>query len=186
MSWKTLESPGSNQRHLADRKIVLYQLSQILNYKTDDGSFVNFRCMTFQSTQKTTEDVDNGHAKECRSLDIDLHYYTFKIRFIRKPTAVHADAIAPGTRSCQTRTPSPFFLVREKGGYVRTLRTPLATCLGLLPGSATESSAERSVLIFVRTGHTHISGRRMRRRRRMKARMKKMVIKMSVYTIISS
>ena len=35
MSWKTLESPGSNLRHLADRKIALYQLSQILNYKTD-------------------------------------------------------------------------------------------------------------------------------------------------------
>ena len=31
MSWKTLESPDSNQRHLADRKIALYQLRQILN-----------------------------------------------------------------------------------------------------------------------------------------------------------
>ena len=38
---------------------------------------------------------------------------------------MHAGAIAPGTRSCQTRTPSTFFLVREKGGFVRTLRTPL-------------------------------------------------------------
>ena len=72
MSWKTLESPGSNLRHLADRKIALYQLSQILNYKTD-GSLVNFRRMTFQSTQKTTEDVDNGLSKECRSFDVDLH-----------------------------------------------------------------------------------------------------------------
>ena len=40
MSWKTLESPGSNQWHLSDWKIALYQLSQILNYKTD-GSLVN-------------------------------------------------------------------------------------------------------------------------------------------------
>ena len=32
----------------------------------------------------------------------------------RRPTAVHAGAI--GTRSCQTRTPTTFFLVREKGG----------------------------------------------------------------------
>ena len=39
---------------------------------------------------------------------------------------MHAGAIAPGTRSRQTRTPSTFFfLVREKGGFVRTLRTPL-------------------------------------------------------------
>ena len=57
MSWKTLESPGSNQR-LADQKIALYRLRQILNYKTD-GPLVNVRRMTFQSTQKTTEDVDN-------------------------------------------------------------------------------------------------------------------------------
>ena len=41
MSWKTLESPGSNQRHLPDRKIALYQLSQNLNNKTD-GLSVNF------------------------------------------------------------------------------------------------------------------------------------------------
>ena len=51
---------------------------------------------------------------------------------IRRPTAVVAGAIAPGTRSCRTRTPSTFFfLVWEKGGFVRTLRTPLATCLPL-------------------------------------------------------
>ena len=42
---------------------------------------------------------------------------------ILRPTAMHADAIAPGTRSCHTRT--HFFLVWEKGGFVRTLRTPL-------------------------------------------------------------
>ena len=100
--------------------IALYQLSQILNYKTD-GSSVNFRRMSFQSTQKTTEDVDNGHLKECRSFDVDLHCNTFKIRFravyIRRPTAVHAGAIAPGTRSCQTpRDTIDFFFWFEKKG----------------------------------------------------------------------
>ena len=131
MSWKTLECPGSNQRHLTDRKIALYQLKQILDYKTD-GSLVNFRRMTLQSTQKTTEDVDNGHSKECRSFDvcIDLHCNTFKIRFgpcihVRRPTTVHEGAMAPGTRSCQTRTPSTFFFGPRKRGFVRTLRTPL-------------------------------------------------------------
>ena len=99
MSWKTLESPGSNQRHLSDRKIALYQLSQILNYKTD-GSLVNFRRMTFQSTQKTTEDVDNGHSKECRSFDVDLHCYTFKIRFRAVYTMVYASL----RRCMQTRS----------------------------------------------------------------------------------
>ena len=44
-------------REKSDRKIALYRLSQILNYKTD-GSLVNFRRTPFQSTQKTTEDVD--------------------------------------------------------------------------------------------------------------------------------
>ena len=41
---------------IADRKIALYRLSQILNYKTD-ASLVNFRRKPFQSTQITTEDV---------------------------------------------------------------------------------------------------------------------------------
>ena len=70
--------PGSNQRHLklADRKIAHYRLRQVLNYNTD-GSLVNFRRKPFQSTQKTTEDVDNGHLKECRSFDVDLHCNTF-------------------------------------------------------------------------------------------------------------
>ena len=48
---------------------ALYQLSQILNDKTD-GSLVNFRRMPSQITQKTTADVDNGHSKECRVFDV--------------------------------------------------------------------------------------------------------------------
>ena len=39
-------------------------------------------------------------------------------------------AIVPGTRSCQTRTPSTFFFVPKKRGFVRTLRTHL----GYVPG----------------------------------------------------
>ena len=123
---KTLESPGSNQRHLADRKIALYPLSQILNLKTD-SSLVNFRRMPFQSTQKTTEDVDNGHSKECRSFNVVLHWNTFKIR---RPTAVHAGVIAH-EHAAAKRGHRLFFLVREKGGFVRTPRTPL----GYVPGN---------------------------------------------------
>ena len=53
--------------------------SSTVRYKTD-GSLVNFRRMSFQSTQNTTEDVDNGHLKEYRAFDVDLHCNTFKIR----------------------------------------------------------------------------------------------------------
>ena len=133
MSWKTLESPGSNQRHLADRKIALYnyQLSQIFNYKTD-GSFVNFRRMTFQSTQKTTEDVVNGHSKECRSFDVDLHCYTFKIRFravyTQAPTAGHARS-HPEHAAAKRGHHRLFFLSEKKGGSSAPSEPPLATCL---------------------------------------------------------
>ena len=105
----------TNDTYLAERKIALYRLSQILNYKTD-GSLVNFRRKPFQSTQKTTEDVDNGHSKECRSFDVDLHCNTFKIRFravYEGPGRCMRDRTL--THSCQRRTPS-IFLVREKGG----------------------------------------------------------------------
>ena len=82
MSWKTLDLKSGLEPTapiaVANRKIALYRLSQILNCKTD-GSLVNFRRKPFQSTQKTTEDVDNS--KDCRSFDVDLHCNTFKIRF---------------------------------------------------------------------------------------------------------
>ena len=125
-----MKNPGlevrarTNGTYLADRKIALYRLSQILNYKTD-GSLVNFMRKHFQSTQKTTEDVDNGHLKECRLFDVDLHGNTFKIWFCHFSTV---EGPYGGTGAI---TPEPaaaidfFFLVREKGGFVRTLRTPL-------------------------------------------------------------
>ena len=108
--------------------IAFYRLSQILNYKTD-GSLVKFRRMPFQSTQKSTEDVDNGHSKECRAFDVDLHRQHFQDSV---PGRVYA-----GLRRCMQAQSHPehaaakrehhrlFFLVGEKGGFVRTLRTPL-------------------------------------------------------------
>ena len=90
--------------------------------------------MPFQSMQKTTGDVDNGHLKECRAfdvdlLDVDLHCNTFKIRFRAVYTQAYGGACRRDrtrkTHSCQTRTPSTFVFGQEKGGFVRTLRTPL-------------------------------------------------------------
>ena len=104
--------------------------------------------MPFQSTQKTTEDVDNGHSKEGRLFDVDLHSNTFKIRFRAVYTQAyggayaHAGAIAPGTRSCQTRTPSTFFFGPRKRGFVRTLRTPL----GYVPGWGCQANFPLSVV----------------------------------------
>ena len=112
-----------------------YRLSQILNYKTD-GSLVNFRSKPFQSTQKTTEDVGNGHSKECRSFDVDLHCNTFKIRFCHFWTVYtqacggtgaiapeHAAAIdfffGPRKRGVRSHPPNPPWLRAwwvQKGG----------------------------------------------------------------------
>ena len=113
---------------LADRKIALYRLSQILNYKTD-GSLVNFRRKSFQSTQKTTEEVDNGHSKpECRSFDVDLHCYTFISRFgsgLDCTAYGGTGAIAPEHAAAKRGHYRFFFWSEKKGGFVRTLRTPL-------------------------------------------------------------
>ena len=89
---------------------------------------VNFRRKPFQSTQKTTEDVDDGHSKECRSFDVYLHCNTFKIRFWTVYTQAYGGrgAIAPEHAAAKRgHHRFFFFLVREKGGFVRTLRTPL-------------------------------------------------------------
>ena len=106
MSWKNLEILGSNQRHLADRKILRFINSAKITTTKQICSLVNFRRMPFQSTQKTTEDVDNGHSKECRSFDVllvvDLHCAvcsTFKIRF----RAVYTQAYGGACRRDRTR-----------------------------------------------------------------------------------
>ena len=94
---------------------ALYQLSRILNDKTD-GSLI--RRMPFKITQKTTEDVDNGHSKECRVFDVDLHCNTFKIRF----RAVYTQANGGACRRNRTRHAAAkrehhrlFFGRRERG-----------------------------------------------------------------------
>ena len=118
---------------VADRKIALYRLSQILNCKTD-GSLVNFRRKPFQATQKTTEDVDNGHSKDCRWFDVDLlcNTFEFKIRFCQFWTVYTQAYGGTGAIALEHAAAIDFFqfLVREKGGFVRTLRTPL----GYVPG----------------------------------------------------
>ena len=63
---------------------------------------VYFRRMPFQSTQETTEDVDNGHSKECRAFDVDLqrqHFQQFKIRF-RAMYALIPKTIGNRKRDC--------------------------------------------------------------------------------------
>ena len=41
--------------------------------------------MDFQSTQKTTEDVDNGNSKECRSFDLGCVYTYTDSKVFRYP-----------------------------------------------------------------------------------------------------
>ena len=112
--------------------IALYQLSQILNYKTD-GSLVKFRRMPFQSTQKSTEDVDNGHSKECRAFDVDLQRKHFQDSV---PGRVKA-----GLRRCMQAQSHPehaaakhehhrlLFWSEKNGGSSAPSEPPLATCL---------------------------------------------------------
>ena len=59
----------------------------------------------------------NGHSKECRSFDVDLHCNTFKIRFWAVYTQAFggAGAIAPEHAAAKLGH-HPFFFVREKGG----------------------------------------------------------------------
>ena len=90
---------------------------------------VHFRCKP--SNQRRKPQI-NGHSKESRSFDVDLHCNTFKIRFWAVYTQAYdgAGAIAPEHAAAKRGHHPFFFLVREKGGFVRTLRTPL----GYVPG----------------------------------------------------
>ena len=123
-------SPGSNQRHLLDRKIALYQLSQILNYKTD-GSSVNFSAW-----------ISNLRRKPQRMLIMEIRRNADHLTKIYTATLSRFGSGPRPTRRCmQARSHKEhavakrghqrlFFLVREKGGFVPTLRTPL----GYVPG----------------------------------------------------
>ena len=69
---------------------------------------------------------------------LDLHCNTFKIRFWTAYTqayaAVHAGAIAHGTRSCQKRTPATFFFWSvKKGGSSAPSEPPWLRAWELVP-----------------------------------------------------
>ena len=70
-------SPGSNQRHLwlADRKIALYRLRQILNYKKD-GSLVNLGAS-----------LSNERRKPQRVLIMDIRRNADRLTLIYSNTA---------------------------------------------------------------------------------------------------
>ena len=95
---------------------------------------VNFRRKPFQSTQKTTEDVDDGHSKECRSFDVYLHCNTFKIRFWTVYTQAYGGrgAIAPEHAAAKRGHHRFFFWSKKKGGSSAPSEPPLATCLARL------------------------------------------------------
>ena len=107
--------------------------------------------MDFQSTQKTTEDVDNGNSKECRSFDLDLHCNTFKIRFW---TAGLRGGACRRDRTRNTQLPNAdtsdfFFWSDKKGGSSAPSEPPLATCLAwftvtMRPGGDWASRCRRS------------------------------------------
>ena len=139
MSWKTLESPGSNQRHLslADRKTLRF-INSAKSSTTKQMQMVHWWILgACLSNQRRKPQRMLIMPKECRSFDVCIDLYTATLsRFgsgpcIRRPTAVHAGAIAPGTRSCQTRTQSTlfFFWSEKKGGSSAPSEPPLATCL---------------------------------------------------------
>ena len=109
---------------------------------------VNFRRKLFQSTQNTTDDVDNGHSKECRSFDVDLHCKTFKIRSWTEYTQVYggAGAIAPEHAAVKRGYHRFFFCWSEKKG----VRPHPPNPLGYVPGRSFTS--ERKLCSHRKTG----------------------------------
>ena len=105
-------SPGSNQRHLPIGRLRFIDSAKSSTTKQR----VHWcRRKPFQINTETTEDVDKGHSKECRSFDVDLRCNTFKIPFWAVYTQAYGGA-GTWTRSCQTRTPSIFFFGPRKRG----------------------------------------------------------------------
>ena len=139
MSWKTLESPGSNQRHLADRKIcALSTQPNPQPYPTKQMAhwWILGSCLSNQRRKPhDTEDVDNGHLKECREFDVDLHCNTFKIRFRAVYTQAYGGDRTRKTHGCQTRTPSTFFFGPRKGGVRPHPPNPLGYVPAFVRGS---------------------------------------------------
>ena len=120
MSWKTLESPGSNLRHLADRKILRFiNSAKSSTTKRMVHWWILGACLS------------NQRRKPQRMLIMDtsegmlIVWRSSTLQHFRRPGdggACRRDRT--WTRSCQTRTPT-FFFGPRKGGFVRTLRTPL-------------------------------------------------------------
>ena len=81
-----------------------------------NGSLVNFRRKPFQSMQKTTEDVDNGHSKEWQSFDVDLQCNTFKIRFCHFWTVYTQANGGAGAIAPEHAAAIDFFFWSEKKG----------------------------------------------------------------------
>ena len=96
--------------------IALYQLSQILNYKTD-GSLVNFRRMPFQSRKPQRMLIMDIRRNADR---LTLIYTATLSRFGSGPCMQAYGGASrhyrTRTRSCQTRTPSTFSFWSEKKG----------------------------------------------------------------------
>ena len=118
MSWKTLKSPGSNQWHPADRKILRF-INSAKSSTTKQMVHWWISCLSIP-IKKTKWDVDNRHSKECRSFAVDLHCNTFKIRFWVVYTQANGDAC----RRDRTRNTQPpnadtidffFFGPRKRG-----------------------------------------------------------------------
>ena len=115
MSWKTrdLKSRLEPTAPIASRSEDC-ALSTQPNPQLQNRWFIGeFRRKPFQSTQKTAEDVDSGHSKECRSFDVDLHCNTFIVsRFGSGPCT---GAIAP-EHAAAKRGHHWFFFWSEKKG----------------------------------------------------------------------
>ena len=117
--------------------------------------------MAFQSTQKTSEDVDNRHSKDCRSFDLDQHCNTFKILF----RAVHMQGnggACKRNRIRNTQLPNAdtidfFFWTEKKGGFVRTLRTPLGYVPELVRSYDRPPASPSGAIFILAGGHVRAS-----------------------------
>ena len=141
MSWKTLESPGSNQRHLTDRKILRFiNSAKSSATKQMVHWWILGACLYFP-IKKTKWDVDNGHSNRRNADRLTLiNTATLSLFQDSVPGRVYA-----GLRRCMQARSHPehaaakrghhrlfFFWSEKKGGSSAPSEPPLATCLGWL------------------------------------------------------
>ena len=139
ISWKTLESPGSNQRHLTDRKILRF-INSAKSSTTGTKQMVQWwildACLSNQR-RKSRRMLIMDIRRNAKRFVIDLsgNLNTFKIRF----RAVYTQAYGGACRRNRTRntqlpnanTIDIFFWSEKKGGSSAPSEPPLATCLPL-------------------------------------------------------